>query len=70
MDPMENMRNCVAPNRRPGKSVIENYDAAIPLLDDLLNQYLARWEVQSIDSIENPSLLGVAKKFRCNPQSA
>ncbi len=44
MDAIETMRNCVAHNRRPSKKVVENYDNARPLLVQLLDNYLARWE--------------------------
>jgi hypothetical protein len=44
MDPIETMRNCVAHNRRPSKRTVENYDNARPLLDQMLDEYLARWE--------------------------
>ena len=42
MDAIERMRNCVAHNRRPTKSVSENYLNARPLLDQMLDEYLAR----------------------------
>ena len=35
MDAIERMRNCVAHNRRPTKSVSENYLNARPLLDKM-----------------------------------
>ena len=44
MDAIELMRNCVAHNRQPNKRVVENYDNARPLLDQMLDDYLARWE--------------------------
>jgi len=46
MEAIEAMRNCCAHSRRPSKNVIENYDNARPLLDQLLDGYLARWEWQ------------------------
>jgi hypothetical protein len=46
MDAIEAMRNCCAHNRRPSKRVEENYLNARPLLDQLLDGYLARWEWQ------------------------
>jgi len=46
MDAIEAMRNCCAHNRRPSKRVEENYINARPLLDELLKDYLARWEWQ------------------------
>jgi hypothetical protein len=44
MDAIETMRNCVAHNRRPSRRVVENYENARPQLDQLLEDYLARWE--------------------------
>jgi hypothetical protein len=44
MDAIEAMRNCCAHSRRPSKKVIENYDNVRPLLDQLLESYLASWE--------------------------
>jgi hypothetical protein len=44
MDAIETMRNCVAHNRRPNRRAVENYDNARPLLDRMLDEYLARWE--------------------------
>ncbi|MBI5937766.1 MAG: Abi family protein [Betaproteobacteria bacterium] len=44
MEAIEAMRNCCAHSRRPSKKVIENYDNARPLLDQLLDSYLVRWE--------------------------
>lgn len=46
MDAIEAMRNCCAHSRRPSKKVIENYINARPLLDKLLDDYLAHWEWQ------------------------
>lgn len=46
MEAIEAMRNCCAHSRRPSKKVIENYDNARPLLNQLLDGYLARWELQ------------------------
>jgi len=48
MDAIETMRNCCAHSRRPSKKVIENYANASPLLHQLLDGYLARWEWQEI----------------------
>jgi hypothetical protein len=47
MDAIEAMRNCCAHNRRPSKKVEENYRNAGPLLDQLLDNYLARWEYRA-----------------------
>jgi len=44
MDAIEVMRNCVAHNRRPTRSVINNYLNARPLLNQMLDDYLVRWE--------------------------
>ena len=46
MDPIESMRNCVAHNRRPTRSLIDNYPNARRELEERLNGYLAQWEVQ------------------------
>lgn len=46
MDAIEAMRNCCAHNRRPSKKVEENYINVRPLLDQLLDDYLVRWELQ------------------------
>lgn len=44
MTQIEGMRNCVAHNRRPGRSARDNYPNARDQLDAKLNEYLARWE--------------------------
>lgn len=46
MDAIEAMRNCCAHSRRPSKKVEENYVNVRPLLDQLLDGYLVRWEFQ------------------------
>ena len=46
MDPIEKMRNCVAHNRNPIGDIAKDYEIALPELRKLLNDYLARWEVQ------------------------
>lgn len=46
MDPVEKMRNCVAHNRHPTSDVIGDYPDARDRMNDLLNDYLSRWEVQ------------------------
>lgn len=46
MEAIEAMRNCCAHNRRPSKKVEENYLNAHPLLDQLLDGYIIRWEWQ------------------------
>lgn len=43
MDPIEKMRNCVAHNRRPSQTVVNNYETVRPLLDNLLDDYLNQW---------------------------
>lgn len=45
MDPLEKMRNCVAHNRRPPKDLTDHYPNARRQLDELLTQYLTRWQV-------------------------
>lgn len=40
MDPVEKMRNAVALNRLPPKNVKENYEKALPLVDEALGNYL------------------------------
>ena len=40
------MRNCVAHNRHPTPDEIREYDSSLPDLEELLNEYLARWEPQ------------------------
>jgi len=44
MEAIEAMRNCVAHNRRPPHRVVENYDNAQPLLNQLLDDYLNQWQ--------------------------
>lgn len=44
MDAIETMRNCVAHNRHPSRRVTENYENARPLLNQMLDSYLLRWE--------------------------
>jgi hypothetical protein len=44
MDSIEKMRNCVAHNRKPGPRDSENFQRAAPLLDGLLDEYLAKWD--------------------------
>jgi len=43
MEAIEAMRNCIAHNRRPSRSVEENYANAHPLLNQLLDNYLNQW---------------------------
>jgi hypothetical protein len=53
MGAIEAMRNCCAHSRKPSKRVEENYRNARPLLDQLLNDYLIRWEIQEMFWISN-----------------
>ena len=46
MAPIEQMRNCVAHNRRPTKSINENYPDARSQLEERLGEYLKKWETQ------------------------
>ena len=46
MDPIERMRNCVAHNRRPTRSINNNYPRARLRLEGRLDQYLKKWETQ------------------------
>lgn len=43
MDAIEAMRNCIAHNRRPSIRVVNNYENAHPLLNQLLDDYLNQW---------------------------
>ena len=45
MDPIEQMRNCVAHNRKPTKRIKENYSTTRPRLEERLDRYLADFEV-------------------------
>ena len=45
MDSIEGMRNCVAHNRRPDDSSVENYNNARSQLHKILDNYLYRWEM-------------------------
>lgn len=46
METIERMRNCVAHNRRPPQETRDSYPGARDHLDELLNEYLSRWEGQ------------------------
>ena len=46
MDPIEGMRNCIAHNRRPTRSLVDNYPNARRELEERLNEYLSLWAVQ------------------------
>jgi hypothetical protein len=45
MDAIETMRNCIAHNRRPSRRILDNYENARPLVDQMLDEFLAHWEV-------------------------
>jgi len=55
MDAIEAMRNCVAHNRTPSRKVTDNYKNACPLLDQLLDEFLDRWEPAA--PVADPSLV-------------
>ena len=46
MDPIEQMRNCVAHNRRPTQDIPDNYPTARLDLEKHLDEYLEKWETQ------------------------
>ena len=46
IEPIVKMRNCMAHNRRPTPDEIREYDRDRRQLEDMLNEYLARWETQ------------------------
>lgn len=46
MRPIENMRNCVAHNRRPTPEIYHHYNDSHPKVEKLLDDCLARWEGQ------------------------
>ena len=46
MNPIEEMRNCVAHYRRPSKKITEDYVRAHAQLQERLDQYLEKWEIQ------------------------
>ena len=46
MDPIEQMRNCVAHNRRPTRNINDNYPDARSRLEERLDQYLEKWKLQ------------------------
>ena len=48
MDPIEEMRNCVAHNRRPPDNISQNYPQAREGLESLIDDYLEQWEVQEV----------------------
>jgi hypothetical protein len=53
MEAIEAIRNCVAHNRRPPRRVVENYDNARPLLNQLLDDYLDQWLWREADESES-----------------
>ena len=44
MEQIEQMRNCVAHNRRPSEGVMRNYPSARSQLEERLDEYLTQWE--------------------------
>ncbi len=46
MDPIEQMRNCVAHNRRPTRSIAQNYPTARLALEKHLDEHLEKWKTQ------------------------
>ena len=44
--PIDQMRNCVAHNRRPSNRLTASYPNARLRLEDRLDKYLAQWEIQ------------------------
>ena len=46
LEPIEDMRNCVAHNRRPTGRIPDSYPDALERLNERLNQYLSMWEAQ------------------------
>ena len=46
MQPIEDMRNCVAHNRRPTPEIHHRYTDSLSQVKKLLKAYLARWELQ------------------------
>lgn len=57
IDPIEEMRNCVAHNRHPSRSTRNNYPQKHDQLKELLDTYLAHWKVQEqdTDTLPQPS---------------
>lgn len=53
MGAIEKMRNCVAHNRRPSVRVVEDYENACPLLNDLLDNYLNKWIWRELGETES-----------------
>ena len=47
INPIENMRNCVAHNRRPTKRITDSYPNALQTLNKRLDQYLANLSVSA-----------------------
>ena len=47
INPIEDMRNCVAHNRRPPDEITDNYPTALQRLDERLDQYLANLSVSA-----------------------
>ena len=47
MNPIEQMRNCVAHNRRPSTKIRQNYMSTRPVLEERLDQFLEGLERSS-----------------------
>ena len=47
INPIENMRNCVAHTRQPTKKITDSYPNALQRLDERLDQYLANFSVSA-----------------------
>ena len=47
INPIEDMRNCVAHNRRPTDEITDNYPNALQRLDERLDQYLTNLSVNA-----------------------
>jgi hypothetical protein len=45
LEPIEDMRNCVAHNRRPTRRILDSFPDALERLNKRLNQYLSIWKV-------------------------
>lgn len=46
LQPIEDMRNCVAHNRRPITDIVDKYNQARPALESKLDFYLAEWQIE------------------------
>ena len=57
MNSIDTMRNCVAHSRRPSQRVTENYLNALPQLNNMLDQFLARWELNWRIDMDNGEMM-------------